>query len=138
MVSAAVRPSIAVMSIPRAPTTRPRTWSPSSHSKLRTSSTSGAYVTELGRLLVGIGFVGHRAATDLGSGEVLQQPGRPQRRMELDVERVVGMIAHRGLVYREHVGHADAPQRVVAVHDVTQDGSELVAPVVVEVGQRRD
>src|SRR3954451_18450543 len=99
MVSALVRPSIAAMSIPRAPTTRSRTWSPSAQRSERMAS--GECATELCRLLVGIGLVGHRAAADLGTGQVLHQSRRPQRWMQLDVERVVGVIAHRCLVHGE-------------------------------------
>src|SRR6266487_4522521 len=103
MVSAAVSPSMVAMSMPRASMTTARMWSPSSQRSRRASSSEG--VTELRGLLVGIGLVGHRAAPDLGAGEVLEQPGRAQGRVELDVERVVRMITNRGLVHREYVGH---------------------------------
>src|SRR3954466_9262769 len=96
MVSALVFPSIAVMSMPRAPTTRSRTWSPSAQSKRRASSADR--VTELRCLLVGIGLVGHRPAADLGTGQVLQQPRRAERRMQLDVERIVRVISDRSLM----------------------------------------
>src|SRR5215218_4522099 len=100
MVSAAVSPSMVAISMPRAPITAARMWSPSSHNRRRASS--GERVTELRGFLVGIGFVRDRPAADLGTGEVLEQPGRAQRRVQLEMERVVGMVTYRCLVHREH------------------------------------
>ena len=56
-----------------------------------------------------------------GPARYLQQPRRPQRWMELEVERVVRMVAHGSLVHGQHVGQAKAPQGVVAPHHVAQD-----------------
>src|ERR1700734_939333 len=103
MVSAEVAPATAAMSMPRAAMTTVRTWSPSWQRSRRASS--GEHVTQLGRLLVRIGLIGHRSPTDLGAGQVLEQARRPQRWMELEMERILGVLADRGLVHGHDVGH---------------------------------
>ena len=59
-----------------------------------------------------------------GPARYLRRPGCPERRVQLEMERVVRVIAHGGLMHRQHVGQAKAPQRVVAPHDVAQDEAE--------------
>src|SRR6476659_5699781 len=100
MVSAAVTPSMAVMSMARPPITAARMWSPSSHRSRRASSAEvDVDGTELRSLLVGIGLVGHRPTADLGTGEVLQQARCSQWWMQLDVEWIVRVLAHGRLVH---------------------------------------
>src|ERR1700722_19240683 len=101
MVSATVSPVTTAISMSRASTTRARTYSPSSQSRRRACSAEGG--TELRRFLVRIGLVGHGTAADLGAGQVLAQARRPQRRVELEVEGIVRMVADRGLVHGQHV-----------------------------------
>ena len=60
---------------------------------------------------------------------------RPQRWVQLQVERVVGMVADRSLVHGQHVGQPEAPQGVVASHDVAQD--ERQRPALVRRRGRR-
>src|SRR5580704_11287979 len=131
MVSATVAPVTVAMSMSRDPITRERSWSPSAQSKTRACSVAGG--TELRRLLVRIGLVRHGPAADLGTGQVLAQPRRPQRRVQLEMERIVRMLVNRGLVHGQHVGHAEPPQGVIAPHDVTQDEPERTSLIVVEV-----
>src|ERR1700735_1179606 len=122
MVSATPPPAPVARSIPREATTRPRTWSPSAQSRRRTSS--GDDGTKLLRFSVGISLVGHGATTHLGPGQVFAQARSPQRRVQLQVERVVRMVADWGLMHSQDVGQAKAPQRVVAPHHVAQDETE--------------
>src|SRR5580693_5313388 len=129
MVSATVSPVTAAMSMPREPTTRSRTWSPSAQRSRRASSAEGG--TKLLRLLVGIRLVGHGAASHFGTGQVLAQARSPEGRVQLKVERVVRMVADRGLMHRQDVGQAKAPERVVAPHHVAQHETERPAFVVV-------
>src|SRR5580698_9991631 len=110
MVSATVSPASAAMSIPREDTTRSRTWSPSAQRRRRASSGEGG--TELLRFLVGVGLVRHGAATDLGAGQVLADARRPQRRVQLQMERVVRMITDGSLMHRQHIRQPEAPEGV--------------------------
>jgi hypothetical protein len=70
-----------------------------------------------------------------GPARYFSRPGRPERRVQLEVERVVRMVADRGLVDGQDVRQAKPPQRVVAPHHVAQDEPERAATIVVEVHQ---
>ena len=58
--------------------------------------------------------------------------------MELDVERIVRMVADRCLMDGEHVRHGQLPERVITPDDVAQYERERTAFGVVEIDQRRD
>ena len=57
--------------------------------------------------------------------------------MQFEVKRVVGMLPHRGLMDREHIGHPEPPQGVVAADDLAQHECQRAAAVLVQVQQRR-
>ncbi len=72
-----------------------------------------------------------------GPARYFSRPGRAEGWVELDMERIVRVMTDGSLVDGEHVGHRNAPQRVVAADDVAQHQRQRATSFVVEIDQRR-
>jgi hypothetical protein len=90
----------------------------------------------LGGLLVGVGFIGHRTSTDLRSSEVLHEAGRPERRMQLDVKRIVTVLSDGCLMDGENIRQAKPPECVVPLDDLPQHQGEGPQLRSIQVEQR--
>src|SRR5688572_20359412 len=94
--------------------------------------------SKFGRLYLGQRIGGEDTCTQLTSGEILQPPGHPIGRVELDVDvrfRMWLSICGR-LMDDHHIRKWSRPQRVVLQQDRLQGPCKLPSLVFLEPGQR--
>src|SRR6185295_12456305 len=94
---------------------------------------------KLRRLLFRRSIVEKISSTDLRAGEVLQETGFAQRRMNLDVKMKAALIRTvRGrLVQDHHVRKRHAPQILQTNERLAEDGGEILQFVGSEIGDAR-